>query len=234
MSRTRSRWARRSALAGVVASACYAVGDVLMLGQRGTPEEHRLLREEPDLHASAAVFLGSSTKRMRAGALWGVFATPLHLTSSWQLYDALRPVGTGRAARIAGTFAAAQSLASYIHGTFYPWGATFHAAEQAEPGSEQRVALLEQGKDLSQALHWPYVVFGTAMAAVSIETAILTYQRRTRFPVWAAHFTTPLVPVGVVVVATKLLSEKQRHRWEGASISVGQLTANAVAVVARR
>jgi hypothetical protein len=233
MGSTSSRWVRRSALAGVVASACYAVGDVLMLGRRGTPAEHRLLREEPGLDSAAAVFLGPPTKRLRAGALWGVFATPLHVASAWQLYDALRPAGTARAARIAGTFAGAQSLASYIHGTFYPWGATFHAAEQAEPGSGQRAALLDQGKEISRGLHVPYLVFGTAMAVVSIETAVLTYQRRTRYPVWAAHFTTPLTPVGLAVAAMRLLPRRYRQRWEGAGISLGQLAANAVAAVAR-
>ncbi|MEE2058250.1 DUF6796 family protein [Rhodococcus artemisiae] len=227
-------WARASALAGAAASACYTVGDLLLLGTRARPEDRRLLREEPDLDTSAAVLLGSSTTSLRAGALWGVLATPLHVASAWQLYDAVRPAGNARAVRIAGTYAGAASIASFIHGTFYPWGATFHAADDADPGSAQRARLLDQAEEISQAIRTAYLAFGVAVAAVSVETAVLTYQGRTRYPRWSAALVTPLVPVAAVVAGSNLLPTKHKERWEGAGISLGMLAANAVAGVARR
>ncbi|WP_435277794.1 DUF6796 family protein [Rhodococcus yananensis] len=232
--RSTTTWARRSAAAGAVASACFTVGDLLLLGRRGRPAEHQLLREETDLHDAAETFLGSSTTRMRAGGLWGVLSSPLHIASAWQLYDALRPTGTARAARIAGTYAGAWAMASYIHGAFYPWGAAFHTAEAADPGTPQRAAALGQAAEIERSVEIPYAVFGAALAGVSVEVSMLAALGRTRYPRWSAPLVTPLLPVAVTLAATKLLPTRHRERWEGAGISLGVLASNIAAAAVHR
>jgi hypothetical protein len=223
-----------AALAGAAASAAFAVGDVLMLGRRVGPEDRRLLREEPDLNDAAGTLMAVSPDRLRAGGLAGALAAPLHVVSAWSLYDGLSPSSSRRAARIAGTYAAAMAWAGYIHGTFYPWGATFAAADRAEPGTPQRAELLADARRVERSIEIPYAAFGITVAAVAVETAVVVASGRSRFPRWTTPFVTPILPSVLIVAGARALPDQPRHVINGAGLSLGMLTANVVAAATRR
>ncbi|GAB09648.1 hypothetical protein GOARA_045_00020 [Gordonia araii NBRC 100433] len=223
-----------SAIAGAIASASFAVGDVLLLGKRATPDDRRLLREQEDVHPSAATLMAVGPQRSRAGALFGVIAAPLHVVSAWSIYDALSPGGTRRAARVAGTYAAAMAWVGYIHGTFYPWAAAFNAADRAEPGSTQRAEALAEASRIERSIEIPYTAFALIGGAAALETTALVALGKSRFPRWAAPLVTPLAPTAAVIAATRVLPAKPGHVVSGASLSLGMLAANAAAAWIRR
>jgi len=61
------------------------IGDALLLGNSATVSEFPHLATYVDnrLVQRGAVFLASSTERLAAGGLVGVFSTPLYLAGIW-------------------------------------------------------------------------------------------------------------------------------------------------------
>ena len=89
----RLRW---SGIAGIAGGVGYLIGDVLLLGNRAIPAQFPHLATYVDnrLIQRGAVFLASSTERLAAGGLVGVFSTPLYLAGIWHIFEASRPGGT--------------------------------------------------------------------------------------------------------------------------------------------
>ena len=66
------------------------IGDALLLGNSATPSAFSHLPASLDnrLIRLSAMVLGSSTERLAAGALIGVFSTPLYLAGIWHIFEA--------------------------------------------------------------------------------------------------------------------------------------------------
>ena len=89
-------WLRWSGIAGIAGSVGYMIGDALLLGNSAsaTGFPHLATYLDNRLVQRGAVFLGSSTERLAAGGLIGVFSTPLYLAGIWHIFEASKPGGT--------------------------------------------------------------------------------------------------------------------------------------------
>jgi hypothetical protein len=89
-------WLRWLGIAGIAGSVGYLIGDVLLIGNSANPAEFPHLATYVDnrLVQRGAVFLASSTERLAAGGLAGVFSTPLCLAGMWHIFEASKPGGT--------------------------------------------------------------------------------------------------------------------------------------------
>ena len=114
-------WLRWSGIAGIVGSVGYLIGDVLLLGNSANPAQFPHLATYVDnrLIQRGAVFLASSTERLAAGGLAGVFSTPLYLAGIWHIFEASKPGGTRWSLPPFLLLVTAFSIAPFVHGSFF-------------------------------------------------------------------------------------------------------------------
>lgn len=196
-----------------------------MLGSRIEPERHALL-QRPDVDDWAGSALGASTGRLTAGALAGVYATPLHLAAIWHLYQGLEPAGRRRALPPALLLAGAWTMASFLHGMFLPHGESYRGAAELDETSELgRDLLLRQGRGHRRAIAMTVVPFGIAETVASAMIMKLVAEGGTAYPRWAAPLVAPAVPVvaATAIVASGVVPGRSRQLLRGAGISLGHL-----------
>ena len=118
---TSLRW---SGIAGIVATVAFTVGDALLLGNSATAAQFPHLSQHADneLVRRSVMFLASSPGRLAAGALAGVFATPLYLAGLWHIFLASRPGGPRWALPPFVLLGAGICIASFVHGSFFYLG----------------------------------------------------------------------------------------------------------------
>lgn len=225
MSRRQHRLVRWAGVAGIAASVSYAIGDVLLLGQEVRPERHPRIRDLPGVDRGVLSMVPSSTARLTAGAMAGVYATPLYLAAVWHLYHGLAPAGRRTALPPTLILAGAWTWASFIHGSFFHTGETYKALETVADDPQAREVLVAQGKSFQRATGIAYAPLGAAFLAASGLIIAAIRSGRTAYPRWSAPLVAPALPIvaATAATATHVLPGRARHTLQGAGISLGNL-----------
>lgn len=216
---------RGAGLAGVVASVAYAVGDVLLLGRKVEPERHPALTGIEGVDKPVLSMVPSSTGRLTAGALAGVYATPLYLASVWHLHEGLAPAGPRKALPPTLVLAAAWTWASFIHGSFFHTGQAYKDLEELAEDPRARERLLSTAKAFERATGSAYAPLGVAFLAASVLIGRAVASGETAYPRWSAALVAPALPIAAAtaLTATHVLPGPARHALQGAGISLGNL-----------
>jgi hypothetical protein len=220
---------RLAGIAGAVASATYAAGDVLLLGGRAEPQRHPAVAGLHRADRPVLWMVPSSTRRLTAGALAGVYASPLHLAAVWHMYQGLAPAGPRRALPPTLIMAGAWTWASFIHGSYLHTGQVYKDVEELADDPRARERLLATAASFERATGAAYAPFGLAVAVASGMIIAAVRRGETAYPRWSAPLVAPLAPVAVAtaLTATNVLPGRARHALQGAGISIGTLVSSA-------
>ncbi|ODU05165.1 MAG: hypothetical protein ABS81_08345 [Pseudonocardia sp. SCN 72-86] len=230
---SRKNLVRGAGLAGVVASAAYAIGDVLLLGRRVEPQRHPALVEVTGVDRGVLSMVPSSTHRLMAGALAGVYATPLYLAAVWHLYQGLAPAGPRRALPPTLALAGAWTWASFIHGSFFHTGQAYKDLEALADDPRAREQLLATAKAFERATLSAYAPLGLAFVVASGLIVDAVRRGETAYPRWSGPLVAPLAPIAAATALTAghVLPGRARHGLQGAGISLGNLVSLAASTV---
>jgi hypothetical protein len=215
-------WLRGSGIAGIAGTAAYALGDVLLIGNTATAAEFPHLAQYVDhlLVRRSALFLASSTERLAAGALVGVFATPLFLAGIGHIFLASRPGGTRWSLPPFVLMFTGVSMAPFVHGSFFYVAEILKTIRQVDPPAQ--VALIALA---TRTTFWLFVAYGVLAVPALIGFAWLTIaiaRGKTLYPRWVA-FANPIVCMLAAVLVDRVLPRPFAVWLSGAGLSLGML-----------
>lgn len=233
-------------LAGVVATTCYGIGDVLLLGGRIDPERHAVLQRE-DVDTELGAMLPASYGRLWAGALMGL-AGPLF---QFGVRDQARGISGGRGAGPGGhalsadarlveaLLTAGMGLAPFMHGSFGPMGQSLKAAQDAlDAGADEATVdgFVAESNRILRALNLPYGIFFAVAGGATVIMTERIVRGRTDYPRWAAILVPPLWPIAAMSAITG--SEAARgtalRPLRGAGLSLGLMVSYGASALLRR
>jgi hypothetical protein len=215
-------WLRWSGIAGIVGSAGYLMGDVLLLGNSATPAQFPHLATFADnrLIQRSGMFLASSTARLAAGGLAGVFSTPLYLAGIWHIFAASRPGGTRWSLPPFLLLVAAFSIAPFVHGSFFYVAEILKTVADVAPSAQPALVALA-----TRAALCLFIAYGVLAVLALVGFAWLTVaiaRRRTLYPRWMA-LANPLVCMLGGAVIDRVLPHPFKLLLAGAGLSLGML-----------
>ena len=215
-------WLRWSGVAGIAGSVGYLIGDALLLGNGATPAQFPHLATYIDnrLIQRGAVFLASSTERLAAGGLAGVFSTPLYLAGIWHIFEASKPGGTRWSLPPFMLLVTAFSIAPFVHGSFFYVAEILKTVGQVDPRAQPVVVALA-----TRATFWLFVAYGVLAVAASVGFAWLTVaiaRSKTLYPSWVA-LVNPLVCMLAGSLIDRVLPQPFKLLLSGAGLSLGML-----------
>jgi len=215
-------WLRWSGIAGIAGSVGYAIGDVLLLGNSATAAEFPHLASHLDnlLVQRSAVFLASSTERLAAGALVGVFSTPLYLAGIWHIFQASTPGGPRWSVPPFLLLVIAISTAPFVHGSFFYVAEILKAIGQVDgPAQETLIALA------TRTALWLFIAYGGLAVPALIGFAWLTIaiaRGKTLYAPWVAC-ANPIVCMLAASLVHRALPQPFKLLLSGAGLSLGML-----------
>jgi hypothetical protein len=217
--RARLRW---TGIAGVVGTVGYLIGDVLLLGNSATPAQfpHLAVYVDNRVVQRGAVFLASSTERLAAGGLAGVFSTPLYLAGMWHIFEASQPGGRRWSLPPFLLLVTAFSIAPFVHGSFFYVAEILKTVAQVDPPAQPMLVALA-----TRATWWLYVAYGVFAVAASTGFAWLTVaiaRGKTLYPRWVA-LANPLACMMAGVLIDRVVPQPLKLLLTGAGLSVGML-----------
>jgi hypothetical protein len=198
------------------------IGDVLLIGNSATPSEFPHLAAYLDnrLIQRGALFLASSTERLAAGGLVGVFSTPLYLAGVWHIFEASKPGGTRWSLPPFLLLVTAVSIAPFVHGSFFYLGEILKTVGQVEQSAQPAVVALATRTAL-----WLFVAYGVFAVPALIGFTWVTVaiaRGKTLYPRWVA-FANPLVCMLAALLLDRVLPQPFARLLSGAGLSVGMV-----------
>ena len=215
-------WLRWSGIAGIAAAAAYTVGDTLLIGNTATAAEFPHLAQYGDnlLVRRSAVFLASSTERLAAGALVGVFATPLYLAGLWHIFQASKPGGTRWSLPPFLLMVTGISIAAFVHGSFFYVAEILKTIGQVDAPAQAALIALA-----TRTTRWLFIAYGVVAVPTLIGFAWLTTamaRGKTLYPRWVA-FANPIVCMLAGVLVDRVVPQPLALWLSGAGLSIGML-----------
>ena len=215
-------WLRWSGIAGIAGSAGYLIGDVLLLGNSASPVQYPHLATYVDnrLIQRGAVFLASSTERLAAGGLAGVFSTPLYLAGIWHIFEASKPGGTRWSLPPFLLLVTAFSIAPFVHGSFFYVAEILKTVGQVDASAQPVLVTLA-----TRATVGLFIAYGVFAVLASVGFAWLTVaiaRGKTMYPRWVA-LANPLVCMLAGVLIDRVLPQPFKLLLAGAGLSLGLL-----------
>jgi hypothetical protein len=215
-------WLRWSGIAGIAGSVGYAIGDVLLLGNSATAAEFPHLARHVDnlLVQRSAVFLASSTERLAAGALVGVFSTPLYLAGIWHIFQASKPGGPRWSVPPFLLLVTAMSTAPFVHGSFFYVAEILKTIGQVDRPAQATLIALATRTTL-----WLFIAYGVLAVPALIGFAWLTIaiaRDKTLYARWVAC-ANPLVCMLAASLVDRVLPQPFAVLLSGAGLSLGML-----------
>ena len=215
-------WLRWSGIAGIAGAVAYTVGDALLLGNTATAAEFPHLAQYGNdrLVRRSALFLASSTERLAAGALVGVFTTPLYLAGIWHIFEASRPGGTRWSLPPFLLLVTGFSIAPFVHGSFFYVAEILKTVGRVDPPAQ--VALMALATRITL---WLFVAYGVLVLTSLVGIAWLTTaiaRGKTLYPRWVA-FANPLVCIVAGALIDRVLPQPLAMWLSGAGLSLGML-----------
>ena len=215
-------WLRWSGIAGIAGSVGYLIGDVLLLGNSANPAQFPHLATYIDnrLIQRGAVFLASSTERLAAGGLAGVFSTPLYLAGIWHIFEASKPGGTRWSLPPFLLLVTAFSIVPFVHGSFFYLAEILKTVGQVGPSAQPVLITLA-----TRTTVWLFIAYGVLAVLASVGFAWLTVaiaRGKTLYPRWVA-LANPLVCMLAGSLIDRVLPQPFKLLLAGAGLSLGML-----------
>ena len=222
MDRRPLAWLRWSGVAGIAGSAGYLIGDVLLLGNSANPAQFPHLATYVDnrLIQRSAMFLASSTERLAAGGLAGVFSTPLYLAGIWHIFRASTPGGTRWSLPPFLLLVTAFSIAPFVHGSFFYVAEILKTVGQVDPSAQPVLVTLA-----TRVTVWLFIAYGVlaVLALVGFAwLAVAIARGKTLYPRWVA-LANPLVCMLAASLIDRVLPRPFKLLLAGAGLSLGML-----------
>ena len=220
--RTALAWLRWSGIAGIAGSLGYLIGDVLLLGNTANPAQFPHLATYVDnrLIQRSVMFLASSTARLAAGGLAGVFSTPFYLAGMWHIFQASKPGGTRWSLPPFLLLVAAFSMVPFVHGSFFYVAEILKTIGHVEPSAQPALVTLA-----TRAAVCLVIAYGVLAVLAAVGFAWLTVaiaRRRTLYPRWVA-VANPLVCMLAASLIHRVLPQPFQLLLGGAGLSLGML-----------
>jgi hypothetical protein len=198
----------------------YAIGDVLLLASKASPDQYPKLKPFAQLLSDAEKMVVLPPDRMIWGALLGVFATPLILAGYWQVYQGLNGANQSLTLLTVLLLAVASVIGTFVHGTFYYMGEYVQALNKVEEGSQAVIAdMIARHRKVLIITYAPVLIL---ILIASILFSILVASGRTAFPVWMAAVN-PLTMTFAWLGLKRLLPQFVRDWTEGAGFNIAYL-----------
>ena len=195
----------------------YAIGDVLLLASKVSLEDYPKLQRFSKLLSDAEQMVVLPPDRLIAGALLGVFATPLMLTGYWQIYQGLGAAGTSWAFATFSLLACASIIGAFVHGTFYYLGEYVHALNQVQDDSQPIIAdMISRHRKVLIISYAPVMI---SVVLASILFSVLVATGKTYFPVWMAAIN-PITLTILWLLLRRISPQVIRDRTEGAGFNI--------------
>ena len=211
---------RITGLLALLGALLYAVGDVLLLASKASLDQYPKLKPFAKLLSDAEKMVVLPANRMIAGALLGVFATPLVLAGIWQVYQGLNGADESLTLLTGLLFAVALVIGAFVHGTFYYMGEYVQALNKVEDSSQPVIAgMIERHRKVLIMTYAPVVLF---ILIASILFSVLVASGRTAFPVWMAAINPVTMTIAWLLVK-RSLPQFVRDWTEGAGFNIAFL-----------
>jgi hypothetical protein len=166
------------------------------------------------------VFLASSTERLAAGGLVGVFSTPLYLAGIWHIFEASKPGGTRWSLPPFLLLVTAFSIAPFVHGSFFYVAEILKTVGQVDQSAQPVLVALATSATL-----WLFVAYGVLAVTALVGFVWLTVaiaRGKTLYPRWVA-FANPLVCMLACSLLHRVLPQPLKLLLSGAGLSLGML-----------
>ena len=211
---------RITGLLALLGALLYAIGDVLLLANKVSLDDYPKLKPFAKLLSDAELMVALSPNRMIAGALLGVFATPLVLVGYWQVYQGLSGANASLVLTTVGLFGSASVIGAFVHGTFYFMGEYIQALNKVDEPSQTIIAdMIGRHRKVLIITYGPVLIF---IIIASILFSILLTSGRTAFPIWMAGVN-PLTMTIVWLILKRILPQVVRDWTEGAGFNIAYL-----------
>ena len=211
---------RVTGLLALLGALLYAVGDVLLLASKASLDQYPKLKPFAKLLSDAEKMVVLPANRMIAGALLGVFATPLVLAGIWQVYQGLNGADESLTLLTGLLFAVALVIGAFVHGTFYYMGEYVQALNKVEDSSQPVIAdMIERHRKVLIMTYAPVLLF---ILIASILFSVLVVSGRTAFPVWMAAINPVTMTIAWVLIK-RILPQFVRDWTEGAGFNIAFL-----------
>ena len=211
---------RVTGLLALAGALLYAIGDVLLLAGKASPDDYPRLKPFAKLLSDAEKMVVLPPNRMIWGALLGVFATPLVLTGFWQVYKGLNGANGSLSLATALLFAVGSVVGAFVHGTFYYMGEYIQALNKVEDGSQSVIAdMIARHRKVLIITYAPVLII---ILVASILFSILVASGRTAFPVWMAAVN-PVTMTIAWLLLKRILPQSVRDWTEGAGFNIAYL-----------
>lgn len=211
---------RITGLLALLGALLYAVGDVLLLASKASLDQYPKLKPFAKLLSDAEKMVVLPANRMIAGALLGVFATPLVLAGIWQVYQGLNGADESLTLLTGLLFAVALVIGAFVHGTFYYMGEYVQALNKVEDSSQPVIAgMIERHRKVLIITYAPVLLF---ILIASILFSVLVVSGRTAFPVWMAAINPVTMTIAWVLIK-RILPQFVRDWTEGAGFNIAFL-----------
>ncbi|HET6594449.1 MAG TPA: DUF6796 family protein [Anaerolineales bacterium] len=211
---------RITGLIALLGALLYAIGDVLLLASKASLDNYPKLKPFAKLLSDAEKMVVLPANRMIAGALLGVFATPLVLVGFWQVYQGLNGANETLILITGLLFAVASVIGAFVHGTFYYMGEYIQALNKVEDSSQSVIAeMIGRHRKVLIITYAPVILF---VVIASILFSILVASGRTAFPVWMAAINPVTMTVAWLLIK-RILPQFVRDWTEGAGFNIAFL-----------
>jgi hypothetical protein len=211
---------RITGLLALLGALLYAAGDVLLLASKASLDQYPKLKPFAKLLSDAEKMVVLPANRMIAGALLGVFATPLVLAGIWQVYQGLNGADESLTLLTGLLFAVALVIGAFVHGTFYYMDEYVQALNKVEDSSQPVIAgMIERHRKVLIMTYAPVVLF---ILIASILFSVLVASGRTAFPVWMAAINPVTMTIAWVLIK-RILPQFVRDWTEGAGFNIAFL-----------
>jgi len=211
---------RVTGLLALAGALLYAIGDVLLLAGKASPDDYPRLKPFTKLLSDAEKMVVLPPNRMIWGALLGVFATPLVLAGFCQVYKGMNGANESLALATALLFAVASVIGAFVHGTFYYVGEYIQALNRVEDGSQSVIAdMIARHRKVLIITYAPVLII---ILVASILFSILVASGRTAFPVWMAAVN-PVTMTIAWLLLKRILTQSVRDWTEGAGFNIAYM-----------
>lgn len=211
---------RITGLLAILGALLYAIGDVLLLASKVSLDQYPKLKPFAKLLSDAEKMVVLPANRMIAGALLGVFATPLVLAGIWQVYQGLNGANESLTLLTGLLFAIGSVIGAFVHGTFYFMGEYVQALNKVEDGSQPVIAeMIARHRKVLIITYAPVLIL---ILTASVLFSILVASGETAFPVWMAAINPVTMTIAWLLIK-RILPQFVRDWTEGAGFNIAFL-----------
>ena len=148
------------------------------------------------------VMLAASRERILAGALLGVFATPLVMLGYWHVYQGLKPAGQRASLGPFLLLLLAYVLAPFAHGAFYFIGDSLHMLSAA--AVDQQDAVFDQFNRYIFAMFAVYLPLLLVYLVGCVWMSLTIFKGKSAYPRWFA-FCNPIIFIVLFAILGPML-----------------------------